>query len=62
MGIFDSINPVSAVASGVGFLGSMFASVPEWKDAQFQGVDASRYGFQGVYQKFLTEQNQKLKQ
>ena len=47
---------IGAIGAGVGMLGSMFTSSPEWK-----GVDANQYGFQGVYQKFLQSENQRMK-
>jgi hypothetical protein len=52
---------MGAIGAGVGLLGSMFTDSPEWKDVSFEGVDAGRYGFQGVYQKFLQSEQQKMK-
>ena len=52
---------MGAIGAGAGLLGSMFTSSPEWNDVSFQGVDAGRYGFQGVYQKFLQSEQQKMK-
>jgi hypothetical protein len=52
---------MGAIGAGVGLLGSMFADSPEWQDVSFEGVDAGRYGFQGVYQKFLQSEQQKMK-
>jgi hypothetical protein len=52
---------MGAIGTGVGLLGSMFTDSPEWEDVSFQEVDAGRYGFQGVYQKFLQSEQQKMK-
>lgn len=52
---------IGAIGAGVGAIGSMFTSSPEWNDVSFEGVDAGRYGFQGVYQKFLQSEQQKMK-
>lgn len=52
---------MGAIGAGVGLLGGMFTSSPEWQDVKFQGVDANRYGFQGAYQKFLQSENQRMK-
>lgn len=55
------MDPVSIATTGVGLLGSILSPTPEWQDVTFHGVDANRYGFQGVYQKFLQSENQRLK-
>lgn len=52
---------LGAIGAGAGLLGSAFTSSPEWRDVKFQEVDAGRYGFQGVYQKFLQGEQQKMK-
>jgi hypothetical protein len=55
------MDPISIATAGVGLLGSMFSDSPEWQDVEFEGVDAGRYGFQGVYQKFLQGENTRMK-
>jgi hypothetical protein len=71
MGLFDNIlsgigSAASSLGTGgavgaAGLLGSMFTDSPEWKNVNFQSVDAGRYGFQGVYQKFLQSENTRMK-
>jgi hypothetical protein len=53
------VDPISIGLAAGGLLGSMFTSTPEWKNVNFQGVDAGRYGFQGAYQQFLEGEKQK---
>ena len=52
---------VAAALAGGGMLGSLLTDSPEWKDVNFEGVEAGRYGFQGVYQKFLQGENTRMK-
>ncbi len=52
---------LGAIGAGAGLLGSALTDTPDWEDVKYKGVDAGRYGFQGVYQKFLQSENQRMK-
>jgi uncharacterized membrane protein YgcG len=76
---------MASIFGAIGSLVGLGPDAPEWKDANFEGMDVNdprlymkgpganafgqnvarenmnRYGFQGVYQKFLSGENQRMK-